>query len=248
MSVIVAAIAAMREKGVDPSAILDIVEAMAKAEATAPRARSANAERQARWRARQTESVTNNVTDNAKTPPPLDPPPKLPRPLNTPPYNPPHQKDSGAGAKAEFESWYERYPHKIGRAVAVKAFAVARRKADLQTLIDGLERYIRTKPSDRAWCNPSTWLNQERWKDRPAVDPPRRNGGGRRNAMMDYALDLHMGGNDDRYGPTDPPGHSEIIPPDRSASGDCGFGRSADFPDPEYAGRSGRDRFDGGPD
>jgi uncharacterized protein YdaU (DUF1376 family) len=77
---------------------------------------------------------------------------------------------------------------------------------------------------------------------------PRSNGGGRRNAFMDLALDLHNRGNDDRYGPSDPPGHSEIIPPDRSASGSRGFGRSADFADPEYAERQGRDRFDGGPD
>jgi uncharacterized protein YdaU (DUF1376 family) len=35
-------------------------------------------------------------------------------------------------------------------------------------ILAGLERYIRTKPPDRAWLNPETFLNQERWTDQPA--------------------------------------------------------------------------------
>ncbi|WP_420335553.1 hypothetical protein [Roseibium sp.] len=67
-----------------------------------------------------------------------------------------------------FEDWYSGYPEKVGRGAAVKAFKTALKKTDFETLKTGLERYTRHKPSDRAWCNPSTWLNQERWADQPA--------------------------------------------------------------------------------
>src|SRR5215211_1469443 len=68
----------------------------------------------------------------------------------------------------EFLGWYERYPHKIGKAKAAKAFLKARKSASPEELAAGLERYITSKPIDRPWCNPATWLNQERWKDQPA--------------------------------------------------------------------------------
>lgn len=35
-----------------------------------------------------------------------------------------------------------------------------------------MQRYIATKPPDRNWCNPATWLNQERWRDEPAAVLP----------------------------------------------------------------------------
>jgi hypothetical protein len=74
----------------------------------------------------------------------------------------------------EFADWYEGYPHKIGKAAARKAFSSARRKADLKTLIEGRDQYIREKPPDRPWCNPATWLNQERWADEPDKSNPRQ--------------------------------------------------------------------------
>ncbi len=40
----------------------------------------------------------------------------------------------------------------------------------------GLDRYIRTKPADRAWLNPETFINQERWTDQPATIQGHRNG------------------------------------------------------------------------
>ncbi|AMM84773.1 hypothetical protein AZF01_10735 [Martelella sp. AD-3] len=38
--------------------------------------------------------------------------------------------------------------------------------------MDGLKRYV-AKRDDRPWCNLSTWLNQDRWTDRPAAAPAR---------------------------------------------------------------------------
>jgi len=68
-----------------------------------------------------------------------------------------------------FERFYERYPHKVGKAAAARAFAAVRkqRRVTFEVLLAGVDEYIRTKPPDRAWCNPATWLNQDRWADRP---------------------------------------------------------------------------------
>lgn len=73
---------------------------------------------------------------------------------------------------ADFDRWWEGYPDKTGKGAARKAFAKALTKTSLDQLIEGVERYKRTKPLDRPWCNPATWLNQERWLDVPANAQP----------------------------------------------------------------------------
>lgn len=75
----------------------------------------------------------------------------------------------------EFDDWYSAYPHKVGKGAARTAFAKARKIAGLPTLKAGLAAYVRTKPPDRAWCNPATWLNQERWTDQPDETPRHSN-------------------------------------------------------------------------
>lgn len=89
------------------------------------------------------------------------------------------------GSEFENEFW-PAYPHKVGKGDALKAFNRARMRGELRPMIDGLRSYIAGKPADRPWCNPSTWLNQDRWLDQPApntgpnvlpfgtADPPRR--------------------------------------------------------------------------
>ncbi|WP_029061923.1 hypothetical protein [Labrenzia sp. DG1229] len=73
-------------------------------------------------------------------------------------------------SEEQFEEWYADYPHKVGRGAALKAFKTVIKKTDLETLKTGLQQYVLTKPADRSWCNPATWLNQERWADQPAPD------------------------------------------------------------------------------
>lgn len=70
--------------------------------------------------------------------------------------------------KSDFQDWYENYPHKVGEGMARKEYAAARRKVDHQTLMEGVQKYIQDKPPDRQFCNPATWLREERWKDQPA--------------------------------------------------------------------------------
>jgi hypothetical protein len=79
------------------------------------------------------------------------------------------KKETRASALRLFETWYSKYPHKVGRRAAENAFvAVVLKGATPDELLAGLAAYVRSKPPDRPWCNPATWLNQERWKDQPA--------------------------------------------------------------------------------
>lgn len=80
---------------------------------------------------------------------------------------------------SDFTRFWEPYPHKVGKPAALRAFASAAKKSaySLQAILDGLNRYLANKPSDRPWLNPATFLNQERWNDRPgAVKNGRANG------------------------------------------------------------------------
>lgn len=67
-----------------------------------------------------------------------------------------------------FDAWWECYPEKVGKGAARKAFQRAIKIATLDEMVEGVRRYRAEKPPDRSWCHPSTWLNQERWLDRPA--------------------------------------------------------------------------------
>lgn len=73
-------------------------------------------------------------------------------------------------ADEPFDTWWDEYPHKIAKPKARKAFAAALKRASPEELLAGLRRYIETKPPDRQWCNPATWLDGDRWNDEPA--PP----------------------------------------------------------------------------
>ncbi|WP_187273417.1 DUF1376 domain-containing protein [Methylobacterium sp. WL19] len=72
-----------------------------------------------------------------------------------------------------FELFWTRYPHKVGKDAARKAFDIVRRsgRVTMVALLSGLDRYKATKPPTRDWCHPTTWLNQGRWADEPAPEP-----------------------------------------------------------------------------
>jgi hypothetical protein len=74
---------------------------------------------------------------------------------------------------ADYREQFEAaYPHKVGMAVALKALDAARSsgRVSWRVVIEALEAYA-AKTDDRAWCNPKTWIEQERWNDRPAKPP-----------------------------------------------------------------------------
>lgn len=86
----------------------------------------------------------------------------------------------------EFERFWACYPRKVGKPTAKAAFAKALVKADDGSIADGLAlwcRYWATQPDQQFVPHPTTWLNQERWNDRPP--PPAKP---HTNAGLDYAL------------------------------------------------------------
>lgn len=116
----------------------------------------------------EVQQSSSNATSNARAG------------LNQPQPQPHKKEDANASSRRaratppEFDDWYSMYPHKVQRGAAEKAFAAARKIASLDDLISGLHRYIASKPEDRQWQNPATWLNGKGWLDEPA-GPPIRN-------------------------------------------------------------------------
>ncbi len=76
----------------------------------------------------------------------------------------------GAARETEnplFSKFWELYPNKVSRKTALKSFNSAICRASFEEIAAGLDKYIH-KNDERAWCNPATWLNQDRWLDEPA--------------------------------------------------------------------------------
>jgi hypothetical protein len=101
------------------------------------------------------------------------------------------QEEKKETRERAFDAFWTVYPHKVGKADASKAFERAASRVDTETLMAGLRRYV-AKTDDRPWCNPSTWLNQDRWTDEPA--PPVARAGPApsqpRNATLQAARNL----------------------------------------------------------
>ena len=89
-------------------------------------------------------------------------------------------------SEADRERFWAEFPNKVGKADAMKAFDKASHKTTPEILFPALHRYA-TKTDDRPFCNPSTWLNQERWLDQPVVNNGTRNlNPARRSASADF--------------------------------------------------------------
>lgn len=85
--------------------------------------------------------------------------------------------------------FWQAYPNKVGKPKALaKLDACRKRSVAFADIMAGLDRYIRTKPPDRAWLNPETFLNQERWTDQPA--PQQQGNSNGRRTVHDAANDL----------------------------------------------------------
>ena len=100
------------------------------------------------------------------------PPPKR---YNQTPTTPPSVSVEARARIWFSEEFYPDWPNKVGRAAAERAGVALyrKRRGDMTAVIAGRDRYIREKPADRPWLNPATFLNQERFDDRPAAPPAR---------------------------------------------------------------------------
>jgi len=69
------------------------------------------------------------------------------------------------------DQFWDAYPHKVGKKTAIDKLKRIKRDGSVSfaRLMLGLAAYVHDKPPDRPWCNPATWLNQERWDDQPAL-------------------------------------------------------------------------------
>jgi biotin operon repressor len=69
----------------------------------------------------------------------------------------------------EHEAFWFAYPNQVGKPASLEAFIEARRSGvPLDVLVEGARHYWHTKPPDRQWLNPATFLRQHRWLDKPA--------------------------------------------------------------------------------
>jgi hypothetical protein len=66
----------------------------------------------------------------------------------------------------KFELFWNLYGKKLSRPDAEKKFKAALKKDTFENIMAGVERYIKVRsPDAQFWKYPSTWLNQECWKD-----------------------------------------------------------------------------------
>ena len=65
--------------------------------------------------------------------------------------------------------FWDAWPNKVGKPKAMNELERLRRRGvPWLPIMDGLHRYKLTKPPDRPWLNPATFLHQERFNDQPA--------------------------------------------------------------------------------
>ena len=72
-----------------------------------------------------------------------------------------------------FDLFWNEYPRKVGRGLAVKAWSKAIAKTLPATIVDGLNQWKRSKDfplEDKYIPHATTWLNGERWLDQIPVD------------------------------------------------------------------------------
>jgi hypothetical protein len=71
-----------------------------------------------------------------------------------------------AVSASRFDDFWKAWPNKVGKPSAEKSYAKVSNEHD--AIMAGVERYLSSKPPDRPWLNPATFLNQRRWEDSPA--------------------------------------------------------------------------------
>jgi hypothetical protein len=68
--------------------------------------------------------------------------------------------------QSDFEQFWARYPRRIGKLAAEKAYTKARKTASAQQILDGLARY-QFAADPQYVPHPRTWLCQGRYLDEP---------------------------------------------------------------------------------
>lgn len=101
------------------------------------------------------------------------------------------EKDTREAALfAAMQAFWSIWPNKVGKPAALKALRSAIDRATISEICEGVENYIRDKPPDRPWLNPATFLNQNRWEDRPAAVGTANGKTGNVSAATDKLVEL----------------------------------------------------------
>jgi hypothetical protein len=183
-------IADMVVAGVDPMLIGRVAQALAEREPVVVReepARSAGADRTARWRERKaSQAVTCDAGDVTVTKgvPPKERSPRPPKEITPSPNPSDHSSNDPVPTRilkfaksSGFDRFWEAYPRKVGKGVARKSFErslakLAGRPDPIGVLLAALNRVKPTWDDPDVIPHPATWLNQERWDDEPELPPP----------------------------------------------------------------------------
>lgn len=130
----------------------------------------------ARWLKNKEKVICSEHADSmlpayAPSPSPLPSPLPFPSPSHKPPISP-------KGDDVDFNTFWKAYPKKIGKDAALKAWKKIPRPAETIPLILTALEWQKasldwTKENGQFIPNPSTYLNQGRWKDE-LLKPPRR--------------------------------------------------------------------------
>lgn len=118
---------------------------------TKERSAAGKAGAQVRWGNRDSKPIANAKANAIAEPKQNDGPSQL--------------HSSNEEILVDFKVWYARYPRKVKPEKAKAAYLKARKSADAETLLAGLDRYIIGKPDYADWAHPTTWLNDKRWLD-----------------------------------------------------------------------------------
>jgi hypothetical protein len=73
----------------------------------------------------------------------------------------------------EFEIFWTRYPKRVKRLDAMKAYARARIQATAEQILQGVEQLLKNLPDEARFIPlAASWLNAERWTDEYSVSTP----------------------------------------------------------------------------
>lgn len=83
------------------------------------------------------------------------------RPMN-------HPLEPSIKPSIHFDMFWSKYPRKVGKQAALKAFMKAIKLAPVEDIVAGAERYANDPNRvDTFTAHPTTWLNAGRWADGP---------------------------------------------------------------------------------
>lgn len=130
------------------------------------------------WRGRHPNQLPKPTTEPKDIPAPPAPESESTEPSFDSPASPPEATDSQQQEDAAFAAFYSRYPRKVSKGNARKAFAAAvKRGVKPEMLIAAAEAHRdywrRARTETRFIPHPATWLNSERYDDELAPAEPR---------------------------------------------------------------------------